>query len=311
MPARRLSRTAGGHAARASSGRAAGARRRPARRRSRSGSGTRGAAATSRSSRVTTAPSSTSECPPRYFVALCSTRSAPWSSGREVDRRRGGRVDDDRRRVRGGGLEVGHRQERIRRRLEPDELHAVGRRPGLVELHVLEAPARELPEERRRAVVAALGDRDRVARPQERQDDRGRRAGARREEKRLAALELARARARRRLRSGARSAGSRTRRARRPRTARASSGRAAAVPRRDCTSLLRRGRARDESTQKKLEQLEQLRDEALHAGSEKAVERQRAAGQAARARARGEAARSRARSSSSTATCATEIRSSG
>ena len=47
----------------------------------------------------------------------------------QVDGRRGGRVDDDRRRVRRRGLEVGHRQERIRRRLGPDELHAVGGGP--------------------------------------------------------------------------------------------------------------------------------------------------------------------------------------
>ena len=59
----------------------------------------------------------------------------------EVDRRRDGRVDDDGRRVRGRGVEVGHRQERVRRRLEPDEVDAVGRRAGLVELDDVERPS--------------------------------------------------------------------------------------------------------------------------------------------------------------------------
>ena len=33
------------------------------------------------SSLVTSAPPITSECPPRYLVELCSTRSAPCESG--------------------------------------------------------------------------------------------------------------------------------------------------------------------------------------------------------------------------------------
>ena len=109
----------------------------------------------------------------------------------EVNRRRSGRVDEDRRRVRRGGLEVGHRQEGVRRSLQPDELDAGRRRPGLVELHVLQAPALELAEEGRRAVVAAFGDGDRRAGLEQRQDDRGRRSGTGGEEERLAAVELA------------------------------------------------------------------------------------------------------------------------
>ena len=109
----------------------------------------------------------------------------------QMNGRRGSCVDEDRRRVRCGGLEVGHRQERVRRSLEPDELNIIGRRRGLVELHVLEAPALELPKERRRPVVAAFGDRDRGAGLEESQDDRCRRSGTGGEEERLAAVELA------------------------------------------------------------------------------------------------------------------------
>ena len=77
---------------------------------------------------TTTAPSRASSWPARYFVALCSDEVGAVLERAQVHGRRGGRVDDDRRGVRGGGLEVGHRQERVRRRLEPDELHVRRRR---------------------------------------------------------------------------------------------------------------------------------------------------------------------------------------
>ncbi len=54
---------------------------------------------------------------------------------------RGGRVADDGRRVCRRRLEVRHRQERVRRRLDPDEVGLGRRRPGLVELDVSHAPA--------------------------------------------------------------------------------------------------------------------------------------------------------------------------
>ena len=108
----------------------------------------------------------------------------------QVNRRRRGRVDEHRRRVRGGGLEVGHRQEWVRRSLEPDELDALGRRPGLVELHVLQAPALELAEESRCPVVAAFGDGDRGTGLEQSQDDRRRRSCTGGEEECLAAVEL-------------------------------------------------------------------------------------------------------------------------
>ena len=109
----------------------------------------------------------------------------------QVDRRRRGRVADDEARVRGGGLEVGHRQERVRRRLDPDEVGAGRRRAGLVEEDVPEPPALELGEEDAGAVVGVLRERDRRAGREQREHERGRRAHPRREEQRLAAVELA------------------------------------------------------------------------------------------------------------------------
>ncbi len=96
--------------------------------------------------------------------------------------------------MRGGRLEVGHGQERVRGRLDPDELHAVGRRPRLVELDVAQAPRLERLEGDARAEVAAGRERDRVARLQHREHERGRRARARGVEERRAAVQLAEAR---------------------------------------------------------------------------------------------------------------------
>ena len=79
----------------------------------------------------------------------------------EVDGSGRGRVDDDPGRMGSGRLEVGHRQERVRRRLQPDQVGAVGRRAGLVELDVLEPPAAELVHDHAGAEVA----RPRRARP--------------------------------------------------------------------------------------------------------------------------------------------------
>ena len=228
------SRSGAGREPRASSARAAAATPGRAQRRSRAASKLAQPLAVS-GSRHTTAPRSTSEWPLRYFVALWRTRSAPCSSGRRWIGRRGGCVDEHRRRVGRGGLEVGHRQERVRRCLEPDELDAVGRRAGLVELHVLEAPALELAEE------ASASRSSSLRRPRSWRRARGepgRPRSSRRHPRRRGAPRRRRARrgrARRRRRWGARSAGSRTRPARRPRTARTSSGRGAGVPRGDCS----------------------------------------------------------------------------
>ena len=60
----------------------------------------------------------------------------------QVDRRGGGGVHEHGRRVRGGCVEVGEGQERVRRRLEPDQIGAGRRRGGLVELDVDANPQR-------------------------------------------------------------------------------------------------------------------------------------------------------------------------
>src|SRR5262249_45772569 len=76
------------------------------------------------------------------------------------------------------------------------------------------------------------------------------------------------------LQWGARSAGRRTRPAPHPRRARSSSGRAT----RGHTRLHRMAISDRDSTESKLDRLQQLRDEAEHAGTEEAVERQRRQG---------------------------------
>ena len=196
----------------------------------------------------------------------------------QVDGRRHGRVDDERRRVRGGRLEIRHRQERIRRRLDPDELHAVRRRSGLVELDVAEPPALQRLEGHARAEVAARRERDRVARLQRREHERRRRARAGREQQRRAAVELAQPRLRLRHRRAAVAGVEEL-----PRLAALVVG----PDRRPVERLhernvsgrvtLRRMATTDdqETTEAKLRRLEELRLEALHAGSEKAVQRRR------------------------------------
>ena len=109
----------------------------------------------------------------------------------QVDGRGGGRVDDDAGGMRSGGLEVGHRQERIRRSLEPDEVDIVGRGAGLVELDVTQAPTFELFEQHAGPEVRALCERDRVARGEEGEDERSRSAAARCEQQSVPAVELA------------------------------------------------------------------------------------------------------------------------
>src|SRR6478736_1912940 len=109
----------------------------------------------------------------------------------QVDGRGSGRVDDDAGRMCSGGLEVGHRQERIRRSLDPDEVDTFGRGAGLVELDVTQAPTFELCEQHARPEVRALGERDRVARGEEGEDECSRSAAARWEQQSVPAVELA------------------------------------------------------------------------------------------------------------------------
>ena len=142
-----------------------------------------------RSSLQTAAPRSASSWPARYFVAECTAMSQPSSSGRTCrawrpsSRTRHGRV-------RGRRLEVRHRQERVRRRLEPDEIDAVGRRPGLVVLDLLDAPAPQLVEHHAGAVVRA----SRARRPDPARGARARRTCTRPRPRRRAAPRRGRAR---------------------------------------------------------------------------------------------------------------------
>ena len=160
-----------------------------------------------RSRLQTTAPSSTSWWPPRYFVALWRTKSAPCSSGRRWIGVAAVASTTHGRRVRGGGLEVGHRQERVRRRLEPDEVDAVGRRRRSGRTRRSAGPSarargtaptsRSTRPRRARSSSPGLEEREHDARSSRR--CRTRRAAPRRRRAR-------RARARPRRRSGVRSA---------------------------------------------------------------------------------------------------------
>jgi len=108
----------------------------------------------------------------------------------QIDRRRGGGVDDYGCRMCRSGLEVGHREERIRRGLEPHEVDAVGRRAGLVELDDLEPPALELAEQDAGPVIRAFSEGDGGAGGEEGEHERCRRTAAGCEEQRVTAVEL-------------------------------------------------------------------------------------------------------------------------
>ena len=108
----------------------------------------------------------------------------------QMDGRRNGRIDDDRCRMRDGRDEIRHREVRVRGRFEPDELDPVRRRPRLVELNDADAPPLEGGERDPSPVVAPAGERDRVARLEQREDERRRRAGAGGEEEGRAAVQL-------------------------------------------------------------------------------------------------------------------------
>ena len=209
----------------------------------------------------------------------------------QEDRRRDGRVADDEGRMRANRLPVGQREQRIRRRLEPQHVGAGGRRPGLIELDDLQSPRLELAQRHAGAEVGAFGERDRHARAAEGEDAGGRRRGSRCIEQCVAALhategalgrgarrvgvalvdELARlavlvvrpdgravdrlhAEERKRVRQRCRPAGYRLAR---------------------MAQTEKRGH---ETTEEKLQWLAELRDEARHAGSPKSVAKHRAEG---------------------------------
>src|ERR671914_2572429 len=109
----------------------------------------------------------------------------------EVDRRGGCRVDDRRGGVGDGPVEVRHREQRVRGRLDPNEVGTFGRRAGLVELDELEAPAFQHAHEDGGAVVGVVGDGDRVPRLEQRQQQGGRGSGSGGEQEGMTAFEVA------------------------------------------------------------------------------------------------------------------------
>jgi hypothetical protein len=98
----------------------------------------------------------------------------------EPHRRGRRRVDDHARAARAGRrdllLQVRKTEQRVRGRLEPDELAVLRRGAGLVELDEADAPALECPEEDARPVVGVVRERDRRLRFEQPQDECRRRA---------------------------------------------------------------------------------------------------------------------------------------
>ena len=286
--ARARSPTAGARAARASPARAAAARPGRARRRSPSAPRNSPAAPASSSSRHATAPSSTSSWPPSDFVALWTTKSAPCSSGRSSTGVTTVASTTTRAPCACARSMPAPRSGNVRNGFDgvssQTSCDALGRRAGLVELDLAEAPALERPRSvTARAVVRARGERDRVARREERERERGRRGRARREEERLAAVEprerrlgLDAGRVRVALVEEVARLAVLVRPRRRAVERHAATLEAQAV--RSARGDHRTTAARTRRPREKLEWLRELRHEALHAGAERAVERQRSAG---------------------------------
>ena len=239
----------------------------------------------------------------------------------QVGRRDDRRVDEDAvpACARARAVEVRKREERVRRRLDPDEIDVVGRRAGLVVLDVAEAPALERAEGDAGAVVG-VARRARSFAPGSSMASTSAVVAPAPEGKstRVPALEL-RERGLRGRDAGRVAVALVVEAARlaRPRTARWSTGRAGAsgiAP--PSTRLAAVATTDDRPTPRGLDRGEardgcsELRDEALHAGTEQAVERQREAGKLL-ARERAERCSTPARSSSSTGMSATASRTSG
>ena len=150
--------------------------------------------------RATVAPSRTSECPESSLVALCTTTSAPSSSGRwcsgvayvlstATSAPRSPRARSER-------AQVGDPVARVRRRLEPQQRRAVARGERGVrvddvgEVDVPPAVGSDAGGEQRARPRVAVGDDDLRARRQ-RLEDGGDGGHPGREGERLAALEPA------------------------------------------------------------------------------------------------------------------------
>ena len=142
------------------------------------------ASSASASSSITSAPPTTSEWPPRYFVAECTTTSAPSAQG--LLERGGGEgvVDDDERsRVvaeAGETGDVGDPQQRVARRLDPQDPRGSllqRRRDGVEVAHVddpqPDAPGPEDPrDEPVRPAVDVVAEQHLVAGLQDRAQQR-------------------------------------------------------------------------------------------------------------------------------------------
>ena len=107
----------------------------------------------------------------------------------QPERRGDGRVADHGCRVRNGGLEVGHRQQRVGGSLDEDQVDLVRWCARLVELDDVHAPAAEMVEEHPVPVVRPLRQRDGAAGAQQRQHDGRDRPHPGRIEQRVAAVE--------------------------------------------------------------------------------------------------------------------------
>ena len=181
----------------------------------------------------TTAPTSASSCPERYFVAEWTAKSQPSSSGLTWS----GVAAVESHTTRAGCAAAASKFGIVRNGFDGASSQTrsapAGGAPCLVELDLLDAPAAELVEHHARAVVRALGDRDRLP---------GRRGsastsdvhGGRCPRRRGAPLRRRAHRAAPRPRrvSGSRSASSVNAPAHRPRTATRWSGRSVSIPRR-------------------------------------------------------------------------------
>ena len=163
------------------------------------------------SAQNTSTPASASWWPPRYFVALCKTTSAPCSSGRKsigVDA-----VESTS--TRRGCARAASMSGNVRKGLDGASSQTRSTPSGggarLVELDEPDAPALELAEQNAGPVVAPFGEGDRLARRQQPEHAPSSAADAGREEQRMPAVQRAQRRAPPRRRPDGRSASRRTR----------------------------------------------------------------------------------------------------
>ena len=176
------------------------------RNRARCASGTRAVERRPRRRLHTTAPTSASSWPARYFVAEWTTMSQPSSSGRTFS----GVAAVESQTTRAGCAAAASKSGIVRNGFDGASSQTrstpSGGAPVWSNSTLRDAPASELVEHDAGSVVGALGERDRLPGREQREDDRRARCRARGEEQRVAAVEQRRAVARPRRASGSRSA---------------------------------------------------------------------------------------------------------